>query len=93
MLEWFHEDPEYVIQKTVQVHGSESVMNIIGVGATCCEFLKQQYEIETINQLESHISEYGFPQFLDNRAKFMLSIRMGIKVCVKRPWGFQDRGW
>jgi len=93
MLDWFHEDPEYVIQKTMQVNGDESVMNIIGIGAVCCEFLKEQYEIETISQLEDHISAYGFPQFLDPRAKFMLSIRLGFKACVKNPWGFHDRGW
>ena len=81
-LWWVHEDPKYAIEETIKVPASYSLLNLLGVGPYLSEFFKQMYNITTIGELEDHISEYGFPEFLKPDTRFVLSVRIGLKACV-----------
>ncbi len=81
-LNWVHEDPKYAIEETIKVSRDNKTTDILGIGPMCCEFLNQMYDITTIGELEDHISEYGFPEFLKPDTRFVLSVRIGLKACV-----------
>mgnify|MGYP003635680960 FL=1 len=82
-LHWVHEDPKYAIEETIRVSRDNRTTDILGIGPMCCEFLNQMYSINTIGELEDHIAKYGFPEFLKSDTRFVLSVRIGLKACVK----------
>jgi len=82
-LGWVHEDPKYAIEETIRVPRENRTTDIMGIGPMCCEFLKQMYDITSVGELEDHIKEYGFPEILKSDTKFVLSVRIGLKACVK----------
>ena len=82
-LDWVHEDPKYAIEETIRVPRENRTTDIMGIGPMCCEFLKQMYDITSVGELEDHIKEYGFPEILKSDTKFVLSVRIGLKACVK----------
>jgi len=81
-LGWVHEDPKYAIEETIKVSRDNRTTDIMGIGEMCYEFLKQMYDITNVGELEDHIKEYGFPEFLKAETKFVLSVRIGLKACV-----------
>jgi len=77
---WIHEDPAYAIKETLNLKYTDKLYNILNIGSVHQETLNDFFNITNVGQLEDHVREYGFPDFLHPATKFVMSVRIGLKI-------------